>query len=572
MAKAKLRVESERVDELPIILEFSKQMGVADAIDQIVGRGHGNRTGLSYGRLAWGLMGAIATQRDPRLNHVEAWAVAHRPTLQAALGEGVGDKDFTDDRLADLLWVLGDPEGEVGQALEQKVGQPLVRAYQLPPEVGRADTTSVSVYHNGEASEGLLAVGHSKDHRPDLRQFGQSLGTLDPAGIPLVTSPLPGNQADAPLYWPTWQRMERISGHPQWLFVGDSKLPSAETLARIQRAGGWFLAPLPLKGHVPQEVAQWLKQAPRCPTPLYLPEAKGKWRVVGHGFTVERRVSWTDPETGEGVEVPERVFLVRRTSYKNQQLQDLARRWERAEAALNAYHGKRTPDPAAFEAALQARVEQPRVAACLSVKVSWKIEYQEKWLGRGRPRPTRAKPHLKHYRARVVVRRRAKALAACKQQAGWRPYATKAPKARLSLQQAVEPYSGQWQPEQGFHRIKGGVLKVAPICLRTDRHMRGLRLLVTMVLRLLTLIEFVARRNLAAAGATVSGLYAGAPQKATVRPTAERLVAAFEGITVYTVQIGTHLHRQLSQLTVLHKQILQYLGLPLSVYTALETG
>jgi hypothetical protein len=47
MAKAKLGVESERVDELPIILEFSKQMGVADAIDQSVGTGHGNRTGLS---------------------------------------------------------------------------------------------------------------------------------------------------------------------------------------------------------------------------------------------------------------------------------------------------------------------------------------------------------------------------------------------------------------------------------------------------------------------------------------------------------------------------------------------
>ena len=92
MAKAKLRVESERVDELPIILEFSKQMGVADAIDQIVGRGHGNRTGLSYGRLAWGLMGAIATQRDPRLHHSEAWAVAHRPTLHAGMGEGGGQR------------------------------------------------------------------------------------------------------------------------------------------------------------------------------------------------------------------------------------------------------------------------------------------------------------------------------------------------------------------------------------------------------------------------------------------------------------------------------------------------
>lgn len=78
----------------------------------------------------------------------------------------------------------------------------------------------------------------------------------------------------------------------------------------------------------------------------------------------------------------------------------------------------------------------------------------------------------------------------------------------------MEKYSGQWQPEQGFHRIKGGALKVAPIFLRTDRHMRGLLLIVSMGLRLLTLVEFVARRNVAAEGA-VSGLHAGAPQKAT---------------------------------------------------------
>jgi transposase len=572
MAKAKLGVESERVDELPIILEFSKQMGVADAIDQSVGTGHGNRTGLSYGRLAWGLRGAIATQRDPRLNHVEAWAVAHRPTLQAARGEVVGDKDCTDDRLADLLWVVGDPEGEVGQALEQKVGPHLVRAYPLPTEVGRADTTSVSVYHHGEASEGLLAFGHRQERRPELRQFVAVLGTLDPAGVPLVTSTLAGTQAEAGVYWPTWQRRARIIGHPQWVFGGESKVHSAETVARIQRAGGWFLAPLPLKGHVPQAGAQGLKPAPRRPTPLYLPEAKGQRRVVGHGFVVERRVSWSDPETGEVVEVPERVFMVRRTRYKNQQLHDLSRRLERAEAALTAYHGKHPSDPAAFEAALRAIGEQHRVADFLSGQVSGQSEPQEKWLGRGRPGPQRVKQHIEHYRARVVGRRRATARAAFKEQAGWRPDVTNAPTVRLSLQQAVEKYAGQWQPEQGFHRLKGGLLQVAPIFLRTDRQMRGLRLRVTMVLRLLTLLEFVARRNLAAEGATVSGLYAGAPTKATARPTAERLLAAFAGITLYTMRIGNHLHHQLSPLTALHKQILQYLGLPLSVYTALETG
>lgn len=572
MATSNLRIESERVDDLPIVLAFAKQMGVPDAIDQVLTEVHGNRTGLSYGQLAWGLMGAMGTRGDHRLNHVEAWSVEHRPTLEAAMGVPVGDKDFTDDRLADLLWRLGDPEGQVGQAIEEWVGQRMVRAYRLPTEVGRADTTTVSVYHDRDAPEGLLAFGKSKDHRPDLRQFVEALGTLDPAGVPLATSTLPGNHADDRVYWPLWQRMTHLLGHPDWLFVGDSKLHSAENLARIHRAQGFFLTPLPMKGTIPEEFATWLKHAPRRLTPIRLPDAKGHWRVVGHGFEVERWVTWTDPDTGEVVMVPERVFLVCRTSFQQQQIQHLMQRLEQAERALKAKHGQRAQDLAAFEAQVHTILEQHKVVDFLQVQVTWKLEREEKWVGRGRPGPKRPKQVIEHHRAHVSVQRREKALEAFKQRAGWRAYGTNAPQSRLTLPAAVEQYSGQWQPEHGFHRIKGGVLKVAPIFLRTDRHIRGLLLLVTMVLRLLTLVEFIARRNLAAEGATLTGLYAGAPKKVTARPTAERLLAAFEGITLSTVRIGNRVHRHLSPLTTLQKRILKYLGLPLSIYAALETG
>jgi transposase len=198
--------------------------------------------------------------------------------------------------------------------------------------------------------------------------------------------------------------------------------------------------------------------------------------------------------------VAERVLMVRRTSCKNQQLQDLRRRLEQAEAALKAQHGKRTPEPEAFEAALQAIVDKHRVVDFLRVQVSWQREHQQKWLGRGRPGPNRTKQEMTYYRARVSVQRRTQAIEAFKERADWHSYGTNTPKSRLTLQQAVEKYAGQWQPEQGFHRMKGGALKVAPIFLRTDCPMRGLLLIVSLGLRLLTLVEFVARRNLAAEG------------------------------------------------------------------------
>jgi transposase len=564
------QIRAERIDDLPILLAFAKEMGVAEVVDGAIPKVHGNRTGLSYGHLAWGFMASIGTQCDHRLSVVEGWSAKNERILEHVMGVEVGEKDFTDDRLADLLWELGDPG--VGEAIEEAVGQRMIRAYQLPIETGRADTTSVSVWHEDAGEEALLRLGKSKDHRPDLRQFIQVLGTLDPGGIPLATSTLPGNRADDTIYWPIWQRMTRIVGRPDWLYVGDSKLHSTENLSRIHRAGGCFLTPIPMKGHVPEEFAEWLKSAPQKPQPVRLPDEEGKMRIVGHGFEVEREVTWIDPETKEKVVVPERVFVVRRESFRKKQIHVFQERLDRAEQELNALSGQRVEKPEEFQSALREIVERREVGEYLSVEVVWETEREEKWLGPGRPGPKREKQVIEHTRARVVTRRRQKAIAEFEAQAGWRAYGTNAPVKRMSLQDAVEKYAGQWQPEMGFHRLKGGLLKVAPIFLRTERHIRGLMLIASMVLRLLTLAEFVTRRNMAAAKATLSGIYDGLPKKSTARPTAERLLKQFEGVTLIAMQVGGQVHRQLQDFTVQHKEILEYMGLPVSIYTALATG
>jgi transposase len=57
-----------------------------------------------------------------------------------------------------------------------KLGEHLLRAYELPTEVGRADTSSFSVNHQQQESEeeSLLRYGHSKDKRPDLLLYVRS--------------------------------------------------------------------------------------------------------------------------------------------------------------------------------------------------------------------------------------------------------------------------------------------------------------------------------------------------------------------------------------------------------------
>lgn len=98
------------------------------------------------------------------------------------------------------------------QEIEVKLGQHLIRAYELPTQVARTDTTSFSVNHQQGDSpeENLLRYGYSKDFRPDLLQYRQLLATLDPMGMPLVSTTLEGNGADDPLYFPTWQKIAQV--------------------------------------------------------------------------------------------------------------------------------------------------------------------------------------------------------------------------------------------------------------------------------------------------------------------------------------------------------------------------
>ena len=72
---------SERVDDLPLIIEWLSQMRIQYLLDQELPKPHGNRQGLSYGQLAVLLLTYILTQADHRLCAVESWVRQHHRTV-----------------------------------------------------------------------------------------------------------------------------------------------------------------------------------------------------------------------------------------------------------------------------------------------------------------------------------------------------------------------------------------------------------------------------------------------------------------------------------------------------------
>jgi len=88
----------------------------------------------------------------------------------------------------------------------------------------------------------------------------------------------------------------------------------------------------------------------------------------------------------------------------------------------------------------------------------------------------------------------------------------------------------------------------------------------------LTVTEFVLRRSLETEQASLPGLHPENKHKRTDKPTAERILKAFTGVSLTIIKhaTGEDILRRLTPLSAVQKNILQRLGLEASLYEQLE--
>jgi transposase len=125
--------------------------------------------------------------------------------------------------------------------------------------------------------------------------------------------------------------------------------------------------------------------------------------------------------------------------------------------------------------------------------------------------------------------------------------------------------------ERDFHLVKDRPLGLSPLWVWRDDQIKGLTHLVTIGLRLLTLIETKVGRSLQEAHTRLTGLYEGNPNRSTECPTARRLLKAFARTQITRTQIEFNGEKtwHITPLTPLLEQILEFLGLSTGLYTQL---
>src|SRR5712671_6626592 len=490
---------TERVDDIPLLIEQMQRMGLPTLLDTHFPT-HGNWTGLSLGWVSTIWLSSMLSRGDHRMVHVEPWVAKRLWTLGVTTGQAVMRVDFTDDRLEIVLRRLS--EDTRWAAFESALNQYTVRVYDLSTARVHVDSTSASVY--ATVSEGgLFQFGHSKDERPDLPQGKVMQAVLDPLGMPLATDVVSGERADDPLYMPCIERVQASVGRHGLLYVGDCKMASRDTRARIAAAGDFYLCPLPqvqLDEGEFDAALEAVRNGEHVLSSVVREGLKGQPEVIAEGYEYpvamsQKGESWT-----------ERRLVVR--SVRQAQAAEAALRARVAKAmvqieALNqrGRGKKRFETVSALRQAVVAIMQRYSVEDLLWFRLN---QYDTPRLVRAyRGQPARV-DHDRH--ATVEVRVDEAALEATIHRLGWRVYGTNQPGESLSLAQAVLAYRSEYQVERSFGRLKGRPLSLTPMYVQRDDHATGLIRLLSIALRVLTLLEFVGRRQLAGSSTANRGM------------------------------------------------------------------
>jgi len=547
--EAEIDVQIQSIDDIPLIIEISKQMKLAELVEKHFAT-HGNQEGLNNGQLLAGWLSFILSQSNHCKNAVRSWSNKIPTVLGALLGNVIREVEFSDDRLANLLDKLSDDES--WYRFEDDFSKHTIETYELPVETIRCDGSAACGYHE-VIENGIMQYGRSKDHRPDLPQLKMMTATLDP-GILIGIDIDSGEKNDDSMYLPLIYRIRPMINKKGTLFVGDCKMSSFGIRSDVQQNQDYYLTPLAMGTEKIRLYFQSLVEAivnGNQEAELVYKENKDVSKLIVAGYEIEREERCNEKQ----IKWTERIFVYRSFEFAKSEITLFEKKMKKMEMELL----KLTPTP--IKGSRQFYEESKLVEAINKIinkyemskfiKVKYKTEpYNKK---------NRYVIHIEMNEAEVEEEKR---------RCGWKLMVTNAPKEKLSLSQAILNYRQEWTLERCFRILKTSHLGISPLYLRKQERLKGITRLLSIGIRLITLLEYNISKNLKMAKETVKGLDVAHPNKTTSTPTAYSIFKKFcrEKINLSQVNIEEKNYWSLSKIDEDLIKVLNHLKIPIELY------
>jgi transposase len=558
-----LTLRSWTVGALPILNHFLERLQLEALLEaHLPARDRRSKLPVARGLLV--LIQNILLAREP-LYGLHDWAALHDPALLGLTPEQIGT--LNDDRIGRCLSVLFQARRP---ALLLALLRQVVREFAVSLTELHNDSTTVSFHgayptaatettQHGQAVP-AITWGHSKAHRPDLKQLLYILTLSSDGGVPIYCRVASGNVVDDTTHRDNWDMLCQISGTPDFLYVADCKLVTQENLAHIASRGGRFVSVLPRTRREDARFRERLHDGTVRWQPL--------WEQRDEDGEVRARFSVV--ETPEVLPEGYRLWWYHSTRKAANDLASRSHRLERAAQHVRQLQAKlrgpraRQRDRAKVEQRVEQILEHYEVTGLLRVSVVERPQESYHQRRRGRPGPNTE--YVKRVRLRLDLDFTidAAAVARAQQTDGVFPLVTN--DTGLSALECLHAYQRQPTIEKRFEQLKTD-FAVAPVWLKDVRRIEALLHVYFFVLLVEALLERELRRGMQRAGVASLALY---PEGRPCRcPTARRAIDLFAAVQRHVLEIpeGAPL-TTVTERTPLQSQVLRLLGVPANAYGA----
>jgi transposase len=440
--------------------------------------------------------------------------------LAALIGEGIKPEHINDDSLGralDVCYEYGVTQlfAELANEISMEFSPP-----QDHPQYSHLDTTSLKLsgdydleqdYPDEGERPSLPKRGHSKDHRPDLKQMVLSLMVSGPADLPIWFEGLDGNSQDKSNFHETLENIQKfrqgLENCPALTIVADSALYTKDQLH--------------------QAIYTWVTRIPESVKPVkqlvHSDHQEFSWQPLQEGYSG----AWFGLDDrglrqhcllvhSEQAEKRESISLMHRVTKARKKAEIDARRLSRQPFACRRDATKAAEN---FEAKLKYHA------------IKYEVIPVTRFSGRGRPRKT-DEPMLSHFNVKLTLIECQEKLRSYRNKLGRFVLSTNAlDDPQMDAATLLATYKSQQSVERGFRLIKDPELHLNGIFLKKPERINALMMIMALCLMVYNAGQYQLRKSLEEQQETVLNQVG----KPTDKPTLKWLFQRMNGIHLISI-------------------------------------
>ena len=550
-------LRSATVGALPVVNRLLQRVRLEEFFRDALPK-EDDRTKLSATKALLVLLRNLLLSREP-IYGIGEWAARYAPDLLGLSPHEVGL--LNDDRVGRALDKLFAADVS---SLVLAVATHVVREFGLRLDELHNDSTTVSFFgaylaaafeqHVLGRPTVAITFGHSKDHRPDLKQLLFILTVTADGGVPLHFRAASGNVTDDTTHRDTWNLLCELTGRRDFLYVADSKLATREQMAHIHQHQGRFVTILPKTRGEDAAFRTLIRNG------------QVSWRALwdktdDEGEVIDcYRVSTQPATTSEGYRLvwyhsqrKEELDAMARAGRTERTLKELATLRDKLRSPRTRYRQRAKVEQAVAEILTSCGTE-----GWIAVEIEEQTVETFRQARRGRPTPDTQYVRKESTRFDLSYHIDAARMAEDAQGDGVFPLITNV--VDISELELLKTYKRQPTIEKRFSQLKTD-FEVAPVYLKAVHRIQSLLAVYFFALLLEALLERELRAAMRRKRTESLPLY---PEGRPCRwPTARRIIDLFEPVQRHTLTHGKRPEEVLvTDLTRVQRRLLNLLGLP----------